>query len=232
MTDTSAPILMQRSVELKHHFNQACSWMMLSESGKKTAAMGYAAFEFRLCIERIAYQYWRELLGNSLTEKDLADLKSFKSMENRIYGLAGHQQAIDRHFDFGRELLRVLCVDQRISTPKFGVLSRHWHTCSELCHLSWTLVSADASVASDVFGELRAVEDCLGELLASPASWPQFSDPEFLALRDRYIKGAASSRDIDAYAKSKGVYAVYRPNDGSAPKFVGVPVPPDASGIE
>jgi len=205
--------------------------MTLSESGRNTAAMGYAAYEFRLCIERIAYQYWRELLGNNLTEKDLADLKSFKSMENRIYGLAGHQQAIDRHFEFGRELLLVLRIDQRVSTPKFGVLSKHWHTCSELCHLSWTLVSANASVASERFSQLRAVEGCLAELLASPARWPQFSDPEFLALRERYINGAASSVDIDAYAKSKGLYAVYRPNDGSASKFVGVPVPPDESNV-
>ena len=76
--------------------------------------LSYAAFEFRLAIERLAVHYWAELLSRPLEEKEVRDLPSFKRIENRIYELGGHQKEIDGHFEFMRVLLRLLKIDRPV----------------------------------------------------------------------------------------------------------------------
>jgi hypothetical protein len=75
-----------------------------SGQGANPVALSYAAFEFRLAIERLGIHYWGELLSRPLEEKDIRS--SFKKIEKRIYALAGHQKEIDGHFEFMRVVLR------------------------------------------------------------------------------------------------------------------------------
>ena len=112
------PLALIRTNDLKHHVTQGSTWLAQSSGGANTVALSYAAFEFRLAIERLGVHYWSDLLSRPLEDEDIRGLPSFKRIENRIYELGGHQKDIDGHFEFMRVVLRILKIDRTIATPK------------------------------------------------------------------------------------------------------------------
>ena len=91
-----------RSLGLDHHIVLGSQWLEASDEGKKTTYLSYAAFEFRLAIERLAVHYWAELKGDDLKDEDIRDIQSFKRLEKKLFALAGNQLQIDRHYEFVR----------------------------------------------------------------------------------------------------------------------------------
>jgi hypothetical protein len=132
-----------RNSDLMHHVNQGVVWLNVSAQGANTTALSYAAFEFRLAVERLAIHYWATLLNRKIETRDLSDISSFKTVERRIYQLGGHQQEINRHFAFMNILQDAISISQKFLVQNIGKLSKHWHYCSEFCHIAWTLSSGD-----------------------------------------------------------------------------------------
>lgn len=226
MSNLPVNLQLVRSAGLRHHVSQGSAWLAASSDGINTAALSYSAFEFRLAIERIGLQYWKDLLGSSIQASDFKDLRSFKTLENRIYELAGHQKQIDDHFRFVRVLLRHLQIDNPLPTPNLAALSKRWHECSELCHIAWTLAAMHPPAVAAAHQALRETEELLEQHVGG-LIWPSIIEPDFLALRSRFIAGDADESDVLDYLKQKGVYAVYKPNDGSPASFVGQAITPE-----
>lgn len=153
-----------RSMDLKHHLEQAKAWLSVCDGGKNTSYLSYAAFELRLAAERLVLQYWADLHPNGIEDKDLRDIRSFKSIQARIYELGGNQKEIDALFSFYQILMRLLQIPSKIVTPNIGRLQRHWHDCSELCHISWSIASYDTSAQQEQY------------LLLTPASRKNFNN--------------------------------------------------------
>ena len=219
-------IALRRSPDLKHHVMQGTAWLAQSTGGVNTTALAYAAFEFRLAIERLGVHYWVELLSRQLEEKDLRDLASFKRIENRIYELGGHQKEIDGHFEFNRVVLCLLKIERKLPTPKLGELSSHWHQCSELCHIGWSLAAGDPQLAAESYAALKTIEVFLNEQVADLVTWPRISDSSFADLRTRYVAGLANASDVQRYFEEKGAWAKVEYMDGRPAEFVGEPIPP------
>ena len=131
-----------RTPHLVHHVAQGSEWLAQADRGVNTVALSYAAFEFRLAIERLGVLYWAQLLDRPLEEQEIRS--SFKRAEQAIYRLAGHQKEIEGPFAFIRVVFRALKIDREIVTPRLGQLSKYWHQCSELCHIGWSFNSADS----------------------------------------------------------------------------------------
>lgn len=226
--NTSAAISLKISPDLGHHLRQARGWLAVSGvDGGNTAALAYAGFELRLAIERLAVHYWKDLLGRSIDEQDRAALRSFKAMEQRIYVLAGHQQHIDRHFEVARLLLSRLKLNPTsLPTPKLGELASFWHECSELCHILFSFASSQPELRAAALETLTTVADGLTPYMQG-LGWPVISDPQFAALRDQYVKGAATLLEIEDFLKRTGLHARHVPADGSPPAAVGTPVAPE-----
>jgi len=219
-------IALKRSPELQHHVLQGSAWLAESAGGANTTALSYAAFEFRLAIERIGLQYWIELMPQEMEEKDLRDIGSFKRIENRIYDLGGHQKEIDAHFEFNRVVLNLLKVKEQLPTPKLGQLSRYWHECSELCHIAWSLVSQDAQLVVDLHAALTTIETFLTEQVSGLVTWPKIADADFDVLREKFIAGQASAKDVQSYLEERGLWGRIEYNDGRPNEFVGEAIPP------
>jgi hypothetical protein len=215
-----------RTPDLKHHVMQASAWLAQSSEGANTVALSYAAFEFRLAIERLGIHYWAELLSRPLEEKDFRNISSFKRIENRIYELAGHQKEIDGHFEFMRVVLRLLKIDRKLPTPKLGLFSKYWHRCSELCHISWSLASGDSQLVAGSYEELRVVEALLIEQLTDLTGWPRIADSSFVDLKTSFVNGLANTEDVQRYLEERGVWARSEYNNGRPSQFVGQPSPP------
>jgi hypothetical protein len=215
-----------RSSDLKHHVNQGTAWMAESALGTNTVALSYAAFEFRLAIERLAVHYWAELLDRKLEEKDLRDIESFKRIEKRIYELGGHQKEINGHFEFMRVVLGLLKIPGDLPTPNLGQLSSYWHDCSKLCHIDWSLACGDLQFHAKVFAALQAIEKSLTEQVRGLVTWPKLPDGSFADLRNRFVAGGATADDVRAYLEQTGAWTRVVYKDGRPPEFVGEPIPP------
>lgn len=215
--------------ELAHHVRQGSAWLSSSSLGENTAALSYAAFELRFAVERLAVQYWAVLLDRELETQDLLEIESFKRIERRIYELAGHQQKIDGHFAFMRIVLGAMKIDAPFQTPQIGALSKYWHECSDLCHIAWPLSCGVPEVRTVAFARLTEVADVLSKHVES-LGWPMIKESAFVELRNKFIAGDASEEDILAHVQRIGIWARVEYSDGSAPHFVGEPVPVNVEG--
>lgn len=215
-----------RTPDLRHHVLQGTVWLRESDQGANTSALSYAAFEFRLAIERLAVHYWAQLLGRRPEVKDFRDISSFKRVERRIYEFGGHQKEINGHFKFMQIVLSLLAIRGDLATPNLRQLSKNWHECSKLCHISWTLTCSVPQARTDAFGALQAIQNSLTEQVNGLASWPKIHEPTFADLRDRYVAGEADSNDVKAYLKKKGAWTRIKYKDGRPSVFVGEPIAP------
>ncbi len=214
---------------LEHHVHQGMAWLSMSEEGECTAALSYAALELRFAVERLAVQYWAILLDREPNEEDLKDIRSFKNVEGRIYALAGHQRAIDGHFDFIRIVVDALKVDLPLRTPKIGTLSKYWHTCSDLCHIAAPLSSSVPEIRKAWFASLTEIAESLLDQVRS-LGWPVLREAGFAALRTEFVAGHATAEDVRLHLQRIGVWARVEFQDGRQPCFVGQAIPPIGSG--
>ena len=221
-------VILQHKLDLAHHVNQGVAWLSASAEGENTAALSYAAFELRFAVERLAVHYWAVLLNRKLEERDLLDIQSFKRVERRIYELAGHQNEIDRHFEFIRIVLGAMEIDAPFYTPNIGNLSRYWHECSELCHIAWPLSCSVTKVRKDVFVNLTEISRSLSAYVSS-LGWPVLKDDAFKVLEKNFVAGISSSDDVLAYIQRTGLWARTEFPDGRPSQFVGEPVAPNIS---
>jgi hypothetical protein len=212
--------------DLGHHVRQGVAWLAASAEGENTAALSYAAFELRFAVERLAIHYWAALLDRRPEEQDLRDIESFKRVERRIYELGGHQREIDGHFAFMRVLLGAMKIETPLHTPKIGALSKYWHECSELCHIAWSLSCVVPEARKAAFLALTGIAETLSAQVQSLGGWPLVRDAAFAELRNRFIAGEATANDVLAHVQRTGLWAKAEFTNGTAPQFVGEPVPP------
>jgi hypothetical protein len=218
-------VILRHNPELDHHLKQGLAWLSACAEGENTAALSYAAFEFRFAIERLALHYWIALLNRKVEEKDFRDITSFKRIEKRIYELAGNQLEINGHFEFMRIVLGALKLENSFQTPAIGKLSKLWHDCSEFCHIAWPLGCSDSKARKTAFNTLTQISESLSVQINS-IGWPVIQDPSFVELRNQFIAGTISAREILAHIKKIGMWAKAEFTDGTPSKFVGEAVPP------
>ena len=209
---------------LDHHLLQGREWLRASDEGERTAAVSYAALEFRFAIERLALHYWRILIDREPTHEELEKLRSFKAVEKKIYELAGHQREIDRHFEFMQIVTDAIQLPLRLQAPSISTLSRHWHLCSELCHIDWPLACSVKELRSEVFSTLGKVEENL-VLSVNSLAWPNIKDENFKTIRADYIAERIGADHVRGHLHRIGVWACYKPPGDGEPQFVGVPIP-------
>lgn len=220
------PLSLQRKPALNYHYEEGRAWLENSAVGANTTALSYAAFEFRLAIERIGLQYWNALIPDGLEVNDLREARSFKRIENRIYQLAGHQKEIDMRFEFGRIVLALLKIDLLLVTPNLRQLSRFWHECSEVCHVAWSLASLNREFAKKSYEALEAICEFLREQVNGLLTWGTVVDSPFRELEAKFVAGQATAEDVRRHLEERGVWARIEYNDGRPSAFIGEAIPP------
>jgi hypothetical protein len=220
------PLSSQRNPSLNYHYEEGKAWLGHCNAGISTTALSYAAFEFRLAIERIVLQYWYALSPGGIEEKDLKDIRSYKSIENRIYQLAGHQKQIDARFEFAHIVLEALKIDWPIITPNLSRFSSYWHQCSELCHVAWTLVSENEKLVQEVYSTLQEISQFLEVYINGVVNWMRVEEMPFREVEEKFITGIATADDIRKYLAEKGAWARVEYADARPPHFIGEAIPP------
>ena len=217
---------LNHSAALSHHLSQARAWLSLSASDQNTAPLSYAALELRYAIERIAAHYLASMVVGTQDESELLNIGNFDKIQARIYELAGNQLQIDRGFEFARLLSELLGLEIPKAQPKIGSLRKHWHTCSQVCHIGWALVSMHGSVAADTFKELDQAHGEISAMVDGYNSLPRLDSDRMHPLQSEYISGKITDEDVIAFVKREGLRAEYTPPGAGVAKPVGTSIPP------
>jgi len=215
-----------RRSQIGYHVAEAEAWLDASENGARTTLLAYAAFELRLEIERIALELLARIRGDQLLAEHYATIRSFDRMERRIYDLEGHQLELDLKVAFLNVLLEQLKLETRIQPINLGRLRRSWHECSELCHVSWSLLvdsPNQGSVIADKYLAMSEIRQFVRTIVDNGIGWPRIADPTFADLQARYVARTANDDDVRAWARERGIYATE--TKSGVTEFVGVPVP-------
>lgn len=221
-----------RSTELRHHIDLGRQWLDASNGGTQTTLLSYAAFEFRFAIERLTVHYWLQLAGDDPQHGSVRTLRSFKRLEKKIYELAGNQLRINRSYELTRCFFEILGLEIHFPTPSVGKLAEHWHSCSELCHIAWTLFSEVEGNSDHAFKELTEIHDYLIDQVSGITGWPMVPDsgcPEYVLLAERFMSGEAGVEDVKEYIKRKGIWAKVEYQDERPSHFLGTPAPPESN---
>lgn len=220
------PLSWSRHHAVNYHFEEGKAWLKESKRGKRCTALSYAAFEFRLAIERIIFQYWYTINNNELKEDNIKDVRSFKRMQNKIYTLGGVQKTINKHFEFVQILLDSLQTGDKLIPPDLGKLHKSWDTCSELCHITWTIAPKDLKLKRNIFYELEEIHNLLSSYTSGLTSWPQVVDENLKKVQHQFIDGEISENDVRKYLSEIGLWALQTDHNNKR-KFVGEPIEPN-----
>ncbi len=223
-THTMLELALQQSPALEHHVKQASVWLVVSDNGKNAVPLAYAALELRFAVERLAVHYWAGLVIG--TEDELMNIGAFKSIEGRIYELAGHQREIDRSIEFSELMSSMIGVTLPKGRPNLPVLKKHWHSCSEMCHVGWALACASPEVGIHSHAVLVKIAADLEEMLKGMLGLPHIHDAATKELELAYIAGTITADEAKCRLAERGLHADFTPKASSAPIPIGIAVPP------
>jgi hypothetical protein len=208
---------LDRVLPLDHHLSQACAWLDLSDSGNHSVPLSYAAFEFRLAIERLTFELLFFIRSQQLDADDKKSMKSFKNMEKRIHEFAGHQQQMDITINFINIVFNEAGSSINIAKIALGTLHTHWSECSDLCHFTWNLLvcGPDVAIRGEAYKQLTVIRDFLKTNLSSIVTWPRIHEPWFADLQNSYVRGEATEEVVRSHLRQTGVRIAVLSPDGT-----------------
>lgn len=219
-------LALQQSPALEHHVNQASVWLAASDKGKNTVPLAYAALELRFAVERLAVHYWAGLVVGTEAEAELMNVGAFKSIESRIYELAGHQREINRSIEFSELMCSMIGVTLPKGRPNLPILKKHWHSCSEMCHVGWALACTSPEIGTQSHDVLVKVAADLEEMLKGMLGLPKIHDAATKEIEQAFIAGTITSDEAKGRLSERGLHAEFTPRAGDAPIPMGTAVPP------
>lgn len=221
-------LTLQQSPALAHHVKQASAWLVASDTGKNSVPLAYAAFELRFAIERLAVHYWAGLVVGTEAEAELLNIGAFKSIEGRIYELAGHQREINRSLDFIELMCSMVGITLPLGRPNLPALKKHWHSCSEMCHIGWALACIAPEVRVQSHAVLVKVATDLDEMLNGLLGLPKIQDAATKEIERAFVAGSITPDEAKRRLAERGLSAEFIRTRGDDPVPMGIAVPPTA----
>lgn len=226
------PVSWNREKDLDYLFYEGKKWLAKSNVGTRSTALAYSAFEFRLALERIIFQYWYTLKEDDLVDKDIDDIRAFKTMQHRIYEISGHQKIINKRFEFARIPLEMLQIRQQLVTPNFGKMHDYWLKCSELCHVSWTIITSNGNgdIMKEQYEMLNETSTFIVESINGIVSWSKIISQPLKKMEKEFLEGKINKENVQDELKKGGLWGKVDFKDNVRKcQFVGEAIPP--SGI-
>ncbi|MDP3814206.1 hypothetical protein [Pseudomonas sp.] len=222
-----------REYDLGHHLAAGRYWLEKVAPPRGAIAISYCAFEFRLEIERLAFQYWLQVHKGEYTEEQLLhDIRAFKRLEKKVYDLGGKQDEINRYFELVRIFFETLELPCDFVTPNVGKLNKYWQACSEYCHVGWSLLWEDEGAVIAARAELGEISSYLDSQIQGLIGWPDLPVSKYeeknQVIRD-YIEGKSTKEQVVAFVKQQGLWGRIEYADGRPAKFAGKAVHPSSA---
>ena len=214
-------LLIERDVTALYHFAQGKQWLDIVRNKDENIPLSYCAFEFRIALERVAFELLKEIRGTAFDEADKKASKKLKNIHNRIHHLEGHQRQLDKKCDFLKILIEAAGYkDFPLAKVNLSMLIKYWDFCSTYCHLQYNLASSwgNQSFVDKCFEGLCEIEKFLEDIVTRDIIlWPRWTDDVWINdLLNRYIEGKINNTELVIELKNRGVWGKIEKPDGSA----------------
>jgi len=178
-----------------YHCALGQKWRRLGEPDKNHNALVYAAFEFRIAIERIVFELYA--LIRSLKNIPDDEVDKYESITNNITYLMEivmNQKNLYRLLKFNSIWFHeVSSFRSELSVPDIKILKNFWHGLSDYCHMQVkpNITWESPEWISNAYSFLNEVEKYLWEIKVKKhfgfpqiITWPQ----EVQDLLDTYVR--------------------------------------------
>lgn len=214
-------LLLERDVTALYHFAQGKQWLDIVRNKGENIPLSYCAFEFRIALERVAFELLIQIRGSAFDKTDKKSSKKLKNIHKRIHHLEGHQRKLDRKCDFLKILIETAGYEGfPLARVNLSILTRYWAFCSSYCHLQYDLISSwgDRVFIDKCFKELCEIENFLEDIvIRNVVLWPQWTnDPWINDLLNKYIEGKINDTELITELKKRGVWGRFISPDGKA----------------
>jgi len=152
------------------------------------------------------------------------NIGAFKSIESRIYELAGHQREIDRSIEFIELMCSMIGITLPQGRPNLPILKKHWHSCSEMCHVGWALACTSPEVGPQSHTVLVKVAADLEHMVKGMVGLPKIHDAATKEIKQAFIAGTITADEAKSRLSERGLHAEFTPKAGDAPIPLGTPV--------
>lgn len=198
----------ERETTAKFHAVVAQSWRRIGEGRLLHSPLVYSAFEYRLAIERIAFElYWlmkREHLlpKGGFSKEELRKIQSFSSLVSKICQDSGSKLKLYRILSFNRVFSQIFTqLPQTLSIPDIGKLQNYWERLSEYCHrqLEPSKTWESSQWIKKGYSRLNEVESYIWQICVSERfGWLQEGSlpNELLKEKDKYMRGELNESQL------------------------------------
>jgi hypothetical protein len=193
----------KRGNSAEYHCSLGQKWRKYGEPDKNHNALVYAAFEFRLAIERIVFEL--HALIRSLSHIPDDEVDKYESITNNITYLmeiVSNQKNLYRLLKFNSIWFHeVTHYRGELSIPDIKILKNFWHGLSDYCHMK---IKPDATWESPewitkAYTLLNEVEKYLWEIkVQNHFAFPRLQSwqPEVLDLLDMFVREEIDERGV------------------------------------
>lgn len=214
-------LLLERDVISSYHFAQGKQWLDITRNTSDNIPLSYCAFEFRIALERVAFELLIQIRGSAFNETDKKASKKLKNIHTRIHNLEGHQRKLDRKYNFLKILIEIAgYADFPLAKVNLSTLIKYWDRCSAYCHLQYDLTSSwgNQFFVDKCFEVLCEIEKFLEDIvLRNVILWPQWTNELWIKdLLNKYIDEKISDAELITELKTRGVWGTFTNRDGKA----------------
>lgn len=214
-------LLLERDVTALYHFAQGKQWLDIVRNKGENIPLSYCAFEFRITLERVAFELLIEIRGSAFDETDKKASRKLKNIHSRIHHLEGHQRKLNRKCDFLKILIETAGYeDFPLAKVNLSTLTKYWDFCSAYCHLQYDLPSSwgNRTFVDKCFEGLCEIEKFLEDIvIRNVILWPQWTnDPWINDLLNKYIEDRINDAELAIELKKRGVWGKFTSTNGKA----------------
>ena len=178
-----------------YHCMLGQKWRRFGEHDKNHNALVYAAFEFRLAIERIVFELYALIRSlKDIPDDEVDKYENITNLITYIMEIVESQKNLYRLLKFNSIWFHeVIPYPSEISIPDISVLKKYWHGLSDYCHMQIkpTATWESPDWINKSYSLLNEVEKYLWEITVTKHfAFPQLNtwQPEVLDLLDMYVR--------------------------------------------
>ena len=197
-------IVQKREVNSNYHFKIAIEWKNYGKKDFLHSALVYSAFEFRIAIERFAFELLLFIVDNDkdFSAIDIEKVNKFQNIFREIYSIHNKKE-FERILIFNHHASKAFTHGEySLAKISLSQLQKYWKSLSNYCHKILKPIESwdNEEWVKDGYTKLEEIESYFSNLLSkSHLGWlseVSLKDEALIELRNNYINGLLTEEQL------------------------------------
>lgn len=197
-------IAQKREVNSNYHFKIAIEWKNYGKKDLLHSALVYSAFEFRIAIERLAFELLLLIVDNDkdFSSIDIKKVNKFQNIFREIYSIHNKKE-FEKILIFNHHASKAFTHDKyAVAKISLSQLQKYWELLSKYCHKILKPIESweNEEWVEDGYVKLEEIESYFSNLLSKThlgwLSEVSMKDDALIELRNDYINGILTEEQL------------------------------------